>query len=824
MERDSEHGGDYIDGYYHIGVDMMCSPGDYVYAISDGVVIKYDEGEAWGSGNVGVLIKHQQANGNEFVALYGHIVTGKRLGSMVTAGEHFADVLYPANGYHLHFGIHPGSGIPYSDIAQGIGWGRMTNSNWDNPNGFVDPVNWITTQAPYEWDVTPPEINWGGYHTNRWYNDIHLPVAAWTLSDSQSGVQGYEESWDAGPTSQHSGTSGSLSLSGVNEGQHTAQVRTWDYAQNSITETHGWYGLDTTKPTAYRSSGAVPGVWYTAPVSVSWIYSDNLSDVKNHQHRWNGNDWIPDEGTADISEGRHVLEVKIEDNADNDGTTTGNINVVNLGEYLLDTVKPSLNFSGPVASTWYNSPQVIEWDADDATSGIGSVSLQWDSDAPGPVVDHGTALIPEGKHTVTVDAADVAGNTFSRSGGPYWLDWTPPTVSAGLTPEAPEGENGWYTDYPTLSMEASDPNGSSGSGVDRILYTKWGYSELTYTTPIYLNSDGVHDYSIRAVDAAGNSSSVIDMEAKVDKSSPSAPAVYVPPASGSNSVLAASWVSSDPHSGIGDYAVIIGTTPGGSDVQGETSSNGEPWAYVSNLDLDAGQEYYFTVAAKNGAGLWGPDNVSLPTTVVVPAMEDASHVMGAGGVSSGVDPDGVRRSENYAVTDTFGQFVAGESGGIDYTVEHGYWHIRAGFCLGGRIELKNFTGTISSVSIAVEIRGDYGTEQRIISISEDGDYMLDGLMSGEYEIAFKGPNWLRKVVPNVVVAGDVSGVDVSLINGDCNNDNMVSAADLIIVRKAYGSTVGSPTWDARADLNGDGMVSAADLITVRKSFGKVGDP
>ena len=73
------------------------------------------------------------------------------------------------------------------------------------------------------------------------------------------------------------------------------------------------------------------------------------------------------------------------------------------------------------------------------------------------------------------------------------------------------------------------------------------------------------------------------------------------------------------------------------------------------------------------------------------------------------------------------------------------------------------------------------------------------------------------------MAGDVTGVDASLVNGDCNNDNQVSAADLVIVRRAYGSTPGSPRWDERADLNGDGQVSATDLIIIRRNYGKTGD-
>jgi hypothetical protein len=46
----------------------------------------------------------------------------------------------------------------------------------------------------------------------------------------------------------------------------------------------------------------------------------------------------------------------------------------------------------------------------------------------------------------------------------------------------------------------------------------------------------------------------------------------------------------------------------------------------------------------------------------------------SGGISSGVDPDGVRRSANFAVVDSIGQFAVDSSANPDWIVEHGCWH------------------------------------------------------------------------------------------------------------------------------------------------------
>src|ERR1035437_2050873 len=49
--------------------------------------------------------------------------------------------------------------------------------------------------------------------------------------------------------------------------------------------------------------------------------------------------------------------------------------------------------------------------------------------------------------------------------------------------------------------------------------------------------------------------------------------------------------------------------------------------------------------------------------------------------------------------------------------------------------------------------------------------------AGTYDIAIKGYCWLQQVIPNVVVAGNVSGLTATLINADLNNDNSVYIFD-----------------------------------------------
>ena len=58
--------------------------------------------------------------------------------------------------------------------------------------------------------------------------------------------------------------------------------------------------------------------------------------------------------------------------------------------------------------------------------------------------------------------------------------------------------------------------------------------------------------------------------------------------------------------------------------------------------------------------------------------------------------------------------------------------------------------------------------------------------------------------------------------GDCNNDNVVNAADFTMLRGAFGKTAGQPLYDARTDISGDGVVNVVDFTLLRNNFGLSG--
>lgn len=63
----------YFEEYYHLGFDIAAAEGDAVYPIAYGK-ITHKSFFGWGSGNIGIVVKHRLSDGTEFFALYGHVI------------------------------------------------------------------------------------------------------------------------------------------------------------------------------------------------------------------------------------------------------------------------------------------------------------------------------------------------------------------------------------------------------------------------------------------------------------------------------------------------------------------------------------------------------------------------------------------------------------------------------------------------------------------------------------------------------------------------------------------------------------------------------
>lgn len=104
-----------------------------------------------------------------------------------------------------------------------------------------------------------------------------------------------------------------------------------------------------------------------------------------------------------------------------------------------------------------------------------------------------------------------------------------------------------------------------------------------------------------------------------------------------------------------------------------------------------------------------------------------------------------------------------------------------------------------------------------------GNYTLSNLPSGAFQIAIKGENTLRVLLPvTMLQAGANPLPDITLLAGDANDDNFVSAVDFSLLASAYGQCLGTSSYNGKADFNNDQCVSAADFSLLSANYGKQG--
>lgn len=105
-----------------------------------------------------------------------------------------------------------------------------------------------------------------------------------------------------------------------------------------------------------------------------------------------------------------------------------------------------------------------------------------------------------------------------------------------------------------------------------------------------------------------------------------------------------------------------------------------------------------------------------------------------------------------------------------------------------------------------------------------GEYSVSNLPTGVFDIAIKGENSLRAVLPSTTLqSGQNQLPDVQLIAGDANNDNFVSAIDFSILASSFGECLGGTAYNGNADFNNDQCVTAADFSLLSGNYGLQGD-
>ena len=209
---------------------------------------------------------------------------------------------------------------------------------------------------------------------------------------------------------------------------------------------------------------------------------------------------------------------------------------------------PYVTYTGPATNKWYNNGQVVSWKVVDyagGTSGIPGTGIAgftqgWDSipSDPGSEPNGGVGNsfysgpqytnvstgclslasggacsggVTQGCHTAHVRGWNNQGmTTGDTTYGPICYDTVAPTVAISDSPVTPA--TGWYTKSVAISLSASDPGGSTASGIKTIYYAinttscypgSLGACKV-YSGPITISAQGRNYIYYFSEDNAGN--------------------------------------------------------------------------------------------------------------------------------------------------------------------------------------------------------------------------------------------------------------------------------------------------------------------------------
>ncbi|MDA8101278.1 MAG: Ig-like domain-containing protein, partial [Nitrospiraceae bacterium] len=181
--------------------------------------------------------------------------------------------------------------------------------------------------------------------------------------------------------------------------------------------------------------------------------------------------------SVSLAEGPNVFTARATDAAGNSSTAETT--------FTLDTILPVIRIDSPVAGTTNIPAQLLVYSMNEGTAVVTVDGLEVNTSS-GSLLN----ALPEGVHTVRVEAVDSAGNRGS-SEVTFTIDMTAPVVTIS-SPQAGTGNN----NHPLLNFTTSD--GSVVVKVDGIIVSKISGDLLDAL------SDGPHAITVEAIDVAGN--------------------------------------------------------------------------------------------------------------------------------------------------------------------------------------------------------------------------------------------------------------------------------------------------------------------------------
>jgi CSLREA domain-containing protein len=370
-----------------------------------------------------------------------------------------------------------------------------------NGEGFGD-----FTAASYTWEVNaePPEVSITGGPTGV----TNQPSGAFefTATDSKSPVVSTECKLDGGA---FAACNSPYPFSGLTDGSHTFEVRATNELGTTSDPVSRTWEIDTVAPVVTIIS-APSEFTNETEATIEYTATDSGSVVTTIECRLDSAAFGPCEPPANYSnlaEGPHTFEVKATDAA-------GNTSAPVSHSWTVDTEPPEVTITGGPTGVTSSTEARLTFTANDQTSFVTTVECRIDAEAFGACESPETFTdLPDGPHTFEVKATDAAGNTSTPVSRSWTVDTEPPEVT--IT----SGPAGTVNSTTAIFQFAATDETSTVTSIECSLD---GAAFSTCASPKEYTglANGNHKFEVKATDAAGNTSTPVVRNWRVDTETP----------------------------------------------------------------------------------------------------------------------------------------------------------------------------------------------------------------------------------------------------------------------------------------------------------------
>lgn len=371
-----------------------------------------------------------------------------------------------------------------------------------------------------------------------------------------------------------------------------------------------------------EQSGVFDVDWYIGDTEISMEDGPTISGIRveeedrhDRKKTYTFTQDINDTNFANAT-GEYKIFAVVRDNA-------GNEVISNEMIFKVDDVPPVIdNLQVPRG---YKTSAIVTFDVYDELSGLSDTGIGI-VDSEGNRVDGwSVSAVQDGVSTVTLNtermtqftpgiyyivAVDKAGNLITEEQKEEFKidlslvsDAKPACPTVTLSPETPDGKNGWYVSYPTITVTADTMIGDSIPVATQYQYWLEGETDLaprtldsTGTATLETGRDGVYNLQIQSRAETGMECAAHTIQpVKVDKT---APKIQIVPGESTGSAITIQFKIQDAVSGVDADSVVV--KHGNDVVENASITKTEDKLVEGSFVVTATGQYTISVADKAG--------------------------------------------------------------------------------------------------------------------------------------------------------------------------------------------------------------------------------